>query len=143
VAVVYTVGISDHFLVAHSLRGEVFGPAQRLHGATYTVHVEVEREELLRSGIVVEIGLLREELRRILHELDYSNLDDHPAFEGGSTAELIARYLHRELSRLPAVAGTTVSVTLHESPVAWARYRGAVRGPSLLPPGEIDEPQVP
>jgi 6-pyruvoyltetrahydropterin/6-carboxytetrahydropterin synthase len=89
---------------------------------------------------VIDIALLREELRRVVGDLDYSNLDEHPAFQGRrSTSELIARYLHHELGRLPALAGATLCVTLRESPVAWARYRAAVRGPSLLPPDEVGE----
>ncbi len=76
----YSVGVRDHIMVAHSLAGEVFGPAQRLHGATYTVSVEVEREELGPDGILCDIGMLRSELRAVLDGLDYQNLDEHPAF---------------------------------------------------------------
>jgi 6-pyruvoyl-tetrahydropterin synthase len=135
----YTVGVRDHVLVAHSLRGEVFGPAQRLHGATYVVSVEVEREELDEHGIAIDIGFLRAKLREVLDAIDYRNLDDHPAFESGSsTTEHVARYIHRELGRrLPVVAGTTLTVTLDESPAAWARYRAPVRAASVRPaPGE-------
>jgi len=124
----YTVGVRDHIMVAHSLPGEVFGPAQRLHGATYTVSAEVEREELADAGIVIDIGYLRGELRRVLGELDYSNLDEHPAFQGKrSTTEMIARHIHRELgARLPVTSGVMLTITLDESPVAWARYRAPV-----------------
>jgi 6-pyruvoyl-tetrahydropterin synthase len=120
----YTVGVRDHIMVAHSLAGEVFGPAQRLHGATYTVSAEVSREELDDSGIVCDIGLLRRELHGVLSALDYHNLDEHPAFQGKrSTTELIARWVHRELGRRLSIhSGATLTITLDESPVAWARY---------------------
>src|SRR5262249_10518640 len=135
-ATMYTVGVRDHILVAHSLPGEVFGPAQRLHGATYTVSVEVEREELSSDDIVLDIGVLREELRQVLSTIEYQNLDEHRAFrDKRSTTELIARYIHRELGRrLPMSLGGTLTVTLDESPVAWARYRAPVRGVTLVPP---------
>ena len=131
----YSVGVRDHIMVAHSLAGEVFGPAQRLHGATYTVSVEIEREELGPDGILCDIGLLRTELRAVLDGLDYQNLDDHPAFPGRrSTTELIARYIHRSLGpRLPFIAGVMLTITLDESPAAWARYRAPV-GPTIAPP---------
>ena len=133
----YTLGVRDHVMVAHSMKGEVFGPAQRLHGATYAVTVEVEREELDAHGVVLDIGLLRERLRRVLSDLDYRNLDEHPAFsEHGSSTEQIARHVHRELGRvIPVVAGTNLTVTLEESPVAFARYRAPVRGASMPPAG--------
>lgn len=126
----YTVGVRDHVMVAHSLAGEVFGPAQRLHGATYTVGVEIEREELGDDGIVVDIGLLRKELRAVLDEIDYRNLDEHPAFkEHRSTTELLARWVHHKLgARLPFNASVMLTITLDESPVAWARYRAPTRG---------------
>jgi 6-pyruvoyltetrahydropterin/6-carboxytetrahydropterin synthase len=138
----YTVGVRDHIMVAHSLRGDVFGPAQRLHGATYVVSVEVEREELDDNDIAVDIGFLRTKLREVLSELDYQNLDAHPRFEEQrSTTELIARFIHRELGRrLPVGAGTTLTVTLDESPVAWARYRAPVRGESVRPPRPTSGP---
>jgi 6-pyruvoyl tetrahydropterin synthase/QueD family protein len=121
----YTVGIRDHIQVAHSLPGEVFGPAQRLHGATYGVAVELEREELTDYGIVIDPTLLRRELRAVLDDLDHHNLDEHRAFQGKrSTTELIARHVHRELGRkLPLTLSATLTVTLEESPTSWARYR--------------------
>jgi 6-pyruvoyltetrahydropterin/6-carboxytetrahydropterin synthase len=136
----YTVGVRDHIMVAHSLKGDAFGPAQRLHGATYTVSVELEREELGEMGVVVDIAFLRDELRSVLGDLDYRNLDDHPAFEGRrSTTELIARHIHRELGkRLPVSSGAMLTVTLDESPVAWARYRAPIRAGSMPPaPGAM------
>ncbi|CAN96979.1 6-carboxytetrahydropterin synthase [Sorangium sp. So ce327] len=131
----YTVGVRDHIMVAHSLKGVQFGPAQRLHGATYTVSVEVEREELSPLGQVVETSALRDSLRAVLAEIDYRNLDEHPAFEGKrSTPELIARYIHRELGRkLPVSAGSALTITLNESPLVWVRYRAPLRGASVMP----------
>jgi 6-pyruvoyltetrahydropterin/6-carboxytetrahydropterin synthase len=132
----YTVGVRDHIMVAHSLEGEQFGLAQRLHGATYTVSVEIEREELTDSGILIDIGVLRAELRKVLDDLDYRNLDEHPAFAGRrSTTEMIARHIHRELGlSLPVTSGATLSITLDESPTAWARYRAPIRGTHLTTP---------
>ena len=124
----YTVGVRDHMMVAHSLPGDIFGPAQRLHGATYVVCAEVAREELTDNGIVVDTSALRRELRVVLAELDCQNLDEHPAFQGKrSTTELIARHVHRELGRrIPITMGATLTVTLEESPVAFARYSAPV-----------------
>lgn len=125
----FTVGVRDHILVAHSLKRPGFGPAQRVHGATYTVSVEIEREELNEDGVVADIGALRDDLRAVLAPLDYRNLDDHPAFANDlSTTELIAVHIHRELEkRLHACRHAMLIVTLDESPVAWARYRAPIR----------------
>jgi 6-pyruvoyl-tetrahydropterin synthase len=121
---VFTVGVSDHVMVAHSLRGETFGPAQRLHGATYEVRAEVLAEELDADGIVVDIGLLRSTLREALVPLEYRNLDELPQFAGeNTTTEFLARWLHGELAaRLGARRGGRLRITLVESPTAWAGY---------------------
>lgn len=131
----YSVGIRDHIMVAHSLRGEVFGPAQGLHGATYSVSAELEHEELDAHGIVIDIGLFRDKLREVLRDLDYRNLDEHPAFQDRpSTSEIIARHIHRELGRrLPVLSGTLLVISLEESPVAWVRYRAPARGAAAAP----------
>ena len=126
----YSVGVSDHIMVAHSLRGAVFGPAQRLHGATYEVRVEVQAPELDRDGIVVDIGLLRDALSQVLAPLAYQNLDALPEFEGrNTTTEVLCAHVH---SRLGAILGprprTQLAVTLVESPVAWARYQAPLAG---------------
>ena len=120
----FTVGVSDHVMVAHSLRGETFGPAQRLHGATYEVRAEVLAEELDADGIVVDIGLLRSALREALVPLEYRNLDELPQFAGeNTTTEFLARWLHGELAaRLGARRGGRLRITLVESPTAWAGY---------------------
>ena len=127
----YTVTVRDHMMIAHSFKGEVFGPAQRLHGATFVVDVEFRRRELDADGIVVDIGLATEQLRAVVGELSYRNLDDEPAFAGmNTTTEVLARTVADRLAeRVHAgdlgagareLAGITV--TLHESHVAWASY---------------------
>jgi len=122
----YVVGVSDLILVAHSLRGETFGPAQRLHGATYEVKVEIMAAELDADGIVVDIGLLRTVLRETLAPLDYQNLDEVPALAGANTTtEFLCRWMHEALSqRLGPRRGARLRVTLVESPNAWAGYEG-------------------
>jgi 6-pyruvoyl-tetrahydropterin synthase len=127
---VFSVTVQDHMLIAHSLRGETFGPAQRLHGATYIVDATFRRAELDSDGVVVDIGLASAELRAVLAELDYRNLDDEPSLAGvNTTTEALARLLADRLAeRIRAALGGTAQeldslvVTLHESPVASASY---------------------
>src|SRR6516165_10572101 len=118
-------------MIAHSLRGEVFGPAQRLHGATYVVDVTFRRTELDADGIVVDIGRASEELHAVLAELTYRNLDDETAFAGVNTStEALARVVADRLAeRVHAGAMGDAAreldglvVTLHESHIAWASY---------------------
>lgn len=127
----FSVTVRDHMLVAHSLRGDVFGPAQRLHGATYVVDATFRGEELDADGIVVDIGRAAEELRAVLADLDYRNLDEERAFAGMNTStEALARVIADRLAeRVHAGAlGDAarqldgLTVTLHESHVAWAGY---------------------
>lgn len=122
----FSVTVRDRVLVAHSLRGDVFGPAQRLHGATYVVDATFSRRELDEDGIVVDIGLAAEQLRAVLADLDYRNLDDEPAFaDVNTTTEVLAREVADRLcARLGAAAEplALVRVTLHESDVASAAY---------------------
>ncbi|NNF28306.1 MAG: 6-carboxytetrahydropterin synthase, partial [Gemmatimonadetes bacterium] len=88
----YSLNVRDHFMIAHSFDGEAFGPAQRLHGATYVVDATFRRPELDPNGMVVDIALATEELKRVLSELNFRNLDDEPAFEGlNTTTEFLAR----------------------------------------------------
>ena len=124
----FVVGVSDHIMVAHSLRGETFGPAQRLHGATYEVRVEVLAPELDADGIVVDIGLLRTVLRETLAPLDYQNLDEVPELAGeNTTTEFLCRWIHRALNgRLGPRPEAKLRVTLVESPNAWAGYEAAL-----------------
>jgi 6-pyruvoyltetrahydropterin/6-carboxytetrahydropterin synthase len=127
----FSVGVSDHFMVAHSFTDPFFGPAQRLHGATYTVEIEVRSTALGRHHVVMDIGSLRGILRRSLETLDYSNLDDHPAFpEHTSTTERLALHLANLLvdaiAGLPAdarpAAPAVLCTRLRESPNAWASF---------------------
>jgi 6-pyruvoyl-tetrahydropterin synthase len=129
----FTVCVRDHFMVAHSFRGDVFGPAQRLHGATYVVDLELRRAELDPDGVVADIGRASAALRKVLAELDYRNLDEEPAFAGkNTTTEFLARMIFDRMARrihageLAATASAgglaSMRVTLRESHVAWAAY---------------------
>ncbi|GAB2997759.1 6-carboxytetrahydropterin synthase [Amycolatopsis acidiphila] len=127
----FSITVRDHIMVAHSFRGEVFGPAQRLHGATFVVDATFRRAELDADNIVVDIGLATTELGAVLAALNYRNLDDEPAFEGVNTStEFLAKHIADTLAeRVHAgalgegargLAG--IAVTLHESHVASAGY---------------------
>lgn len=127
----FKVTVRDHMMVAHSFRGEVFGPAQRLHGATYVVDATFAAAGLDADGIVVDIGLATEQLHEVLAELNYRNLDDEEAFAGTNTStEALARVVADRLAErvhaghLGASASNLagIAVTLHESHVAWASY---------------------
>ena len=127
----YTVCVRDHVMLAHSLNGEVFGPAQKLHGATYVVDVEFRRPDLDKDGIVVDIGLASQALRSALANLNYRNLDEEPAFKNRNTtteflAQVIFERLHKSIQSgelgLSALQLTSMRVTLHESHIAWAAY---------------------
>jgi 6-pyruvoyl-tetrahydropterin synthase len=131
----FSVTVRDHMMVAHSFRGEVFGPAQRLHGATFVVDATFRRETLDADNVVVDIGRATEQLGAVLAELNYRNLDDDPAFEGtNTTTEALAQVVADRLAaRVHAgdlgdaargLAG--ISVTLAESHVAWASYERAL-----------------
>jgi len=128
---VFSVTVRDHMMIAHSFRGEVFGPARRLHGATFVVDATFRRAELDADDIVVDIGLAARELNAVLGRLNYRNLDDEPVFAGMNTStEALARVVADRLAdRVHAgalgegargLAGITV--TLHESHIAWASY---------------------
>ncbi|MFI6770853.1 6-pyruvoyl trahydropterin synthase family protein [Streptomyces sp. NPDC050355] len=127
----FSITVRDHLMVAHSFRGAVFGPAQRLHGATFIVDATFRREALDADNIVVDIGLATQELGQVVAELNYRNLDDEPAFAGINTStEALAKVIADRLAdRVHAgnlgegareLAG--ISVTLHESHIAWATY---------------------
>jgi 6-pyruvoyl-tetrahydropterin synthase len=131
---VFSVTVRDHMMVAHSLAGEVFGPAQRLHGATFVVDATFRRADLDADGIVVDIGRATAELREVLGGLSYRNLDEDPTLEGSNTTtEVLARVvadrlcdrLHAGALGEGARAIAAVAVTLHESHVAWASYERA------------------
>ena len=127
----FSVTVRDHMMIAHSFRGDVFGPAQRLHGATYVVDATFRRAELDADNIVVDIGLASEQLHSVLAELTYRNLDDESAFAGVNTStEALAQVVADRLAdRVEAGAfGSgareldSLVVTLHESHIAWASY---------------------
>lgn len=127
----FSVTVRDHVMIAHSFRGAVFGPAQRLHGATYVVDATFRRPELDADGLVVDIGAATAELEAVLGELNYRNLDEEPAFAGRNTStELLARVVADRLAERVGAGAlgesarglTGITVTLHESHVAWASY---------------------
>jgi 6-pyruvoyl-tetrahydropterin synthase len=128
---VFTVTVRDHMMIAHSFRGDVFGPAQRLHGATYVVDATFRRAALDADDIVVDIGAAAQELHAVLAELSYRNLDDETAFAGMNTStEALARVVADRLAdrvRAGALGDSArkldgLVVTLHESHIAWASY---------------------
>ncbi|MEV0943454.1 6-pyruvoyl trahydropterin synthase family protein [Micromonospora wenchangensis] len=127
----FSVTVRDHIMIAHSFRGEVFGPAQKLHGATFVVDATFRRAELDDDGIVVDIGRATDELKAVLAELTYRNLDDEPAFAGqNTTTEVLCRTVADRLADRVHAGGlgagarelAGITVTLHESHIAWASY---------------------
>ena len=133
----YSVRVRDHFMIAHSFQGEVFGPARRLHGATYVVDVEFFRPDLDETGIVVDIGRAIEGLKAALAGLNYRNLDEEPAFAGvNTTTEVLAKTIFDAMAELASGDGLGVAagavreikVTLNESHVASASYTGSLPG---------------
>ena len=135
----FSVTVRDHIMIAHSFTGDVFGPAQRLHGATFVVDATFRRVELDADNIVVDIGAASEQLREVCGALSYRNLDDEPAFAGrNTTTEFLARLV---FDRIVAViargdlgeSGRAIEglrVTLHESHIAAAAFEGRVIGAS-------------
>ena len=131
----YSVNVRDHFMIAHSFKGEAFGPAQRMHGATYVVDLEMRRPELDPDGMVVDIARATDLLREVLGQLNLRNLDEDPAFAGkNTTTEFMARVVFdRVAARIGAGALganahglASMRVCLHESHVAWAAYEAAL-----------------
>jgi 6-pyruvoyltetrahydropterin/6-carboxytetrahydropterin synthase len=125
----YSITVSHHFMIAHSLAGEVFGPAQRLHGATYVVEAELRRETLDGDGIICDIGRALDLLKTVLGQFEYQNLDDFEEFRGrNTTTEFLAGEIHRRLARqiqdgaLGSQPFVGLKVVLRENPVAWAAY---------------------
>lgn len=129
----YSLTVRDHLMIAHSFRGEIFGPAQALHGATYVVDVSFEREALDEDDLIVDIGLASDLLKKTLAPLNMKNLDDLPEFSGrNTTTEFMARAIHDRLAQAirHGELGKTgmglcgLKVTLSESHIAWASYHG-------------------
>jgi 6-pyruvoyl-tetrahydropterin synthase len=132
---VFSVTVRDHMMVAHSLRGDVFGPAQRLHGATFVVDATFRRAQLDADGIVVDIGAAAGALREIVGALSYRNLDEEPSLAGANTTtEVLAKVIADRLADQVRAGGlgegavdlAGITVTLRESHVAWASYERAL-----------------
>jgi 6-pyruvoyltetrahydropterin/6-carboxytetrahydropterin synthase len=132
----YTVLVRDHMMIAHSFKGEVFGPAQRLHGATYVVDVEFKRPDVDADGIVVDIGRATETLRQVLGDLNFRNLDEIPEFAGrNTTTEFLARIVFERIVASirkgqlgpGATDVESIRVTLQESHIASASFEGTLR----------------
>ncbi|MEU1408728.1 6-carboxytetrahydropterin synthase [Streptomyces sp. NPDC005728] len=131
----FSITVRDHIMIAHSFRGEVFGPAQRLHGATFLVDATFRREQLDEDNIVVDIGLATQELGAVVAELNYRNLDDEPEFAGINTsteflakviADRLAERVHKGALGEGAKGLGSLAVALHESHIAWASYERAL-----------------
>ena len=131
----YTLTVRDHFMIAHSFQGSIFGPAQNLHGATYVVDVTFKRSTLDRDGLVVDIGIASGKVKNLLDQLNYRNLDEQKEFEGkNTTTEFLAKELFDRLAKevhkgtLGEYASglSSIEVTLKESHIAWASYEGKV-----------------
>ena len=131
----FSLTVCDHIMIAHSFRGEEFGPAQKLHGATFAVEAEFRADKLDQLQLLIDIGLAKTELRRVLDTLDYSNLDDNPLFKDvNTTTEYVALHIHGLLAtacrdgQLGAGgrAVKTLKILLRESPNAWAAYEAPI-----------------
>lgn len=131
----FSVTVREHLMIAHSFQGEVFGPAQRLHGATYLVDATFRRAELDADNIVVDIGLATRELGGVVAEFNYRNLDEEPEFAGVNTsteylakviADRLADRVHTGALGEGAHGLAGITVTLHESHIAWASYERAL-----------------
>ena len=138
----FSVTVRDHMMIAHSFRGAVFGPAQRLHGATFVVDATFRRAELDDDNIVVDIGRAAQELNAVVGRLNFRNLDDDPAFEGMNTstealaqviADRLAERVHAGALGEGARGLAGIAVTLHESHIAWASYERAMSEPTSEP----------
>ena len=123
----FSVTVRDHMMIAHSFRGEAFGPAQRLHGATFVVDATLRRAALDADGVVIDIGRAAAALRDVLGALSYRNLDDEPDFAGvNTTTEVLAKVVADRLAERIGAGLDGIVVTLHESHVAWATYERAL-----------------
>jgi 6-pyruvoyltetrahydropterin/6-carboxytetrahydropterin synthase len=133
----FALTVRDHIMVAHSFRGEIFGPAQRLHGATFIVDLELRRSALDADGLIADIGALTQLLNEVLKPLNYRNLDEVPEFAGkNTTTEFLAKLIYDRVRQriLENALGSdggagfhSIKISLGESHVAWASYEGPVR----------------
>lgn len=133
----FALTVRDHLMIAHSFSGEVFGPAQKLHGATYVVDVEFQSRDLDADGLVVDIGLASQALSKVLAAYNYKNLDEVPSLNGmNTTTERMAKVVFDDMARCISSGdlgpgGSHLSgmkVSLHESHIAWASYEGTLPG---------------
>ncbi len=131
----FSLTVCDHIMVAHSFQGAEFGPAQRLHGATFAVEAEFRAPRLDPHQLLVDIGLAKVELRRVLDTVDYTNLDDNPSFAGiNTTTEYMAFHIHTLLAAAclggslgeGGRAVTALKILVREAPTAWAAYEGPI-----------------
>jgi len=131
----YELTVRDHFMIAHSFRGEIFGPAQKMHGATYVVDASFRRQDLDQDDLIVDIGLASEVLGEILSEYNFQNLDEIEAFRGrNTTTEFMAKVIFDRIADAikqgklgPTAAGLTgLKISLKESHLAWASYEGTL-----------------
>ncbi len=132
----YSLTVCDHIMIAHSFQGEEFGPAQRMHGATFAVEAEFRAPALDHHQLLVDIGLAKTELRKILETVDYTNLDENPLFNGiNTTTEYVAFHIHKLLAGACADgrlgdggrAVTSLKILVREAPTAWAAFEGPIR----------------
>lgn len=118
----FTVKVTDHIMIAHSLPDPFFGPAQGVHGATYVIDAEFSAPKLNKHNVVIDIGFAGQTLKDCLHDLNYRNLDEHDQFKGQiTTTEFLAHYIHGKL-KTAVDPDITIKVTLHESHIASASY---------------------
>jgi 6-pyruvoyl-tetrahydropterin synthase len=131
----YSLTVCDHIMIAHSFHGEEFGPAQRLHGATYAVECEFRAEKLDDLQLLIDIGLAKTVLREVLDTVDYSNLDENPLFKGiNTTTEYMAFHVHRLLAAACREGRmgehgkqlASLKILLREAPTAWAAFEGPI-----------------
>ncbi|WP_375596100.1 6-carboxytetrahydropterin synthase [Algihabitans albus] len=129
----FSLTVREHIMIAHSFRGEIFGPAQKLHGATYLVDVEFRRSDLDADGLVIDIGLASQALKDLLSPLNYRNLDELPDFAGqNTTTEFMAKVIFDRMTARIAEGAlgesakglSGLKITLWESHVAWAAFEG-------------------
>lgn len=124
----YKVAVKDHFMIAHSLKGDAFGPAQRMHGVTFNVSLELHAEALDENQIIYDIGHMQSVLQGTIAPLHFRNLDELPQFEGkNTTTEFLARWLHERIAeQLRGKFRGAARVVLEESHVAWGSYEGPI-----------------
>ncbi|MEH2405229.1 6-pyruvoyl trahydropterin synthase family protein [Nostoc sp.] len=124
----FSVAVKDHFMIAHSFQGEIFGPAQKLHGATYIVTAEFKVPQLDKDGLVIDIGQAIAILKEVLEPLNYQNLDTLEQFKGvNTTTEHMAYYIHQQISKqVSSFFKGVLKVTLEESHIAWGSYEAEV-----------------